>query len=190
MRGLPPNADLQKPPIARVLSKVLRDGSIPDSTTEDVTALDECYRKGWLHAYKVPNGATAFTCSWNGSCRTSFPQSQLNQTVFFISRSKLSLGSLQTCSPPNEESALDAFSDYRRPNFKTNSTVVVTPIRMDRSLPYLNTVRRKGELIFTYPLKNGVWDFCVTVINLRSTRVGFQNRGRMERLYRCPTTLY
>jgi len=62
MRGLPPNTDLQKPPIARVLSKVLRDGSIPDSTTgEDATALDECYRKGWLHAYKVPNGATAFT---------------------------------------------------------------------------------------------------------------------------------
>src|SRR6266576_2869934 len=103
----------------------------------------------------------SITCSWNGSCRTSFPQSQLNQTVFFISRSKLSLGSLQTCSPPNEESALDAFSDYRRPNIKMNSTVVA----MDRSLPYLNTVRCKGELIFTYPLKNGVWNFCVTVIN-------------------------
>ena len=132
----------------------------------------------------------SITCSWNGSCRTSSPQFHLNQTVFFGLRSKLSLGSLQAYSPPNEELAPDAFSDHWKLNIKMNSTVVVTRIRMDRSLPFLNSVRRKGELIFTYPLKNGAWNFCVTVISLRSTRVGFQDRCRMEQLYRCPTTLY
>jgi hypothetical protein len=71
--------------------------------------------------------------SWNGSCATPFPQFHLNQTVFFSLRSTLSLGSLHACSPPNEESALDAFSDHRRPNIKMNSTVVVTRIRVGRS---------------------------------------------------------
>jgi hypothetical protein len=71
-----------------------------------------------------------------------------------------------------------------------NSTVVVTCIRMDRLLPFLNMVRRKGELIFTYPPKIGVWSFYVTMIDLGSTGVGFQERERMEQRYRCPTTLY
>ena len=48
----------------------------------------------------------------------------------------------------------------------------------------------EGQVDFYMSSKNGVWNFYVTVIGSRSTRIGFQNRGRMQELYRCPTTFY
>ena len=51
--------------------------------------------------------------AWNGSCLTLFQQLHWVQTVSLGLQSKLSLspGYLQACSPPDEESALDAFSN-------------------------------------------------------------------------------
>jgi hypothetical protein len=60
-RGLPPDEELQKPPVASVLSKVLIAGSMvkPPASTEEAKALDKCYRNGWLHAdrFKVASGS-------------------------------------------------------------------------------------------------------------------------------------
>jgi hypothetical protein len=44
-----------EPPVARVLSKVLITGSMVKSRAphDEVTALDKCYRNGWLHADKL-----------------------------------------------------------------------------------------------------------------------------------------
>ncbi len=44
-------------------------------------------------------------------------------------------------------------------NIKMNSTVVVSCIGMDPSKLILNSGQRMGELIFTYPLRDGVWNF-------------------------------
>jgi hypothetical protein len=56
-KGLPPNDVIEKPAFARIFSEVLRTGSIvqPDPIVEDPTALDQCYRNGWLHVDKVSN---------------------------------------------------------------------------------------------------------------------------------------
>ena len=56
-KGLPPNDVLEKPAFARIFSEVLRTGSIvqSDPIIEDRTALDQCYRNGWLHTDKVSN---------------------------------------------------------------------------------------------------------------------------------------
>ena len=54
-RGLPRNEDIKKPPVARILTKVLITGSIIKSraaSTEETTALEDCYHNGWLHADK------------------------------------------------------------------------------------------------------------------------------------------
>ena len=59
IKGLPRNEDLQKKPaIARILSNVLREGSIVESKSiigEDTTALRRCFHNGWLHADKFSN---------------------------------------------------------------------------------------------------------------------------------------
>jgi len=191
-RGLPSRDDLQRRPIARILSKVLCEDSIVESdpiTEEDATALKSANVTAKVGSMPTTTATRkkhiiflhrhSIGCSWNGGCRTPFPQFHLNQAVFFSLRSKLSVGSLHVRSPPNEESVPDASNDHRRLNTKTNFTVIVTPAQKDRSLPFLNTVRRKDALISTYPLKNGVWNFCVTVMSLRSTRVDFPKRGRM-----------
>jgi hypothetical protein len=137
---------LQKFDIARTLSKVLRDNAIevePDEATIGDDGLRRCFQNGWLHADNVSNDdgeKTAYIFS------SPLPEFHLKQPVFFDLCLTLSL---------NDESAPDAFSDHRRPNIKMNSTVVVTRIRIERSRPFLNSVRRKGE-----------WNFCVMEIGL------------------------
>ena len=101
----------------------------------------------------------------------------------------IAVGSPQGSSE-NEESVPDAFSHNRTPSIKTNSTVAVTHFGTDRSQPSLNSGQRLDESIFTYPLSNGVWNFCVKVIGLSSTPVGFQDRGHMEMISCCLTLLY
>ena len=57
-RGLPLDDDLQKVPIARIFSHVLSTGSIVlrhlenGNKDEIKTALEKCFRNGWLHADK------------------------------------------------------------------------------------------------------------------------------------------
>src|SRR5260370_28939080 len=78
-------------------------------------------------------------------------------------------------------------------NIKMNSTVVVSCIGMDPSKLILNSGQRMGELIFTYPLRDGVWNFaalCVKVISLWSTPVSLHDRRHMEEISCWMTILY
>jgi len=57
-RGLPSYGDLRVPAVACVFSSVLRTGSVQDTdfTTEDnSSALQWCFRKGWLHTDYIDN---------------------------------------------------------------------------------------------------------------------------------------
>ena len=56
MRGLPLKDEFQDPSIAHILSVVLRNGSMVHSHAkpEEATALERCYREGWLHADELP----------------------------------------------------------------------------------------------------------------------------------------
>jgi len=64
-RGLPNDANLQRPPIACIFSDVLRNGSIfrPDSAAgkDALGALRECFHNGWLHAEKSPKAPNGIT---------------------------------------------------------------------------------------------------------------------------------
>jgi len=60
-RGLPQSEDLQNVAVARVLKKAITSNGIPKSALrhedrEFKQALDEAWRKGWLHAEKTRRG--------------------------------------------------------------------------------------------------------------------------------------
>jgi hypothetical protein len=118
----------------------------------------------------------------------------------FSLRSTLSLGSRPACSPPNEESAPGCIqrpppeprihpgirpqAEYQDEFYRTSCHAYSSGSLI--TFPEFSTARGcvkvhspfLGELIFTCPLGNGVWNFCVKVIDLSSTLVGFHDRGR------------
>ena len=57
-RGLPPDNDFKVLAVARVLSSVLRTGFVLDTdftAEDDISALQRCFRNGWLHTDKLDN---------------------------------------------------------------------------------------------------------------------------------------
>lgn len=145
VRGLPLNQDLQDLAIARIFN-VLRGGSIVQSEAtigEDATALHRCFRSGWLHADKLSNfrydEETLYI--FTSPLHRWFVEWKLWDSVPVMPFESNSILHLEVdvfarFSPrllsTKRRSGLVAFSDHRRPNIKTNSTVVVTHFRMDR----------------------------------------------------------
>ena len=81
------------------------------------------------------------------------------------------------------------FNVHLRLNIRMSFTVAVTLIPMARLSPSLNLAQRKGGSIFTFPLKNGGWNFCEMATSLRNMPGGFHHKlDPMEPFFPWKTT--
>ena len=172
-RGLPDN-DLRVPAVACVFSSVLRMGSVQDTdfTTEDnSSALQLCFRKGWLHTDYIDNKTKYFFSSslhrwyieWKlwGILDTTFCADDILDFVIdvisiFSPQMLLTTRRVSAAGHQRSPQAQYQYEFYRCCHTRSNGSLV--------TFPEFGTA--KGRVDFYIPAKNGGWNFCEMATSL------------------------